>query len=378
MIYLDNSATTAVHPLVKKAICDSMDMYGNPSSLHPLGEETKQKLNDIRKKIALYIGAQPEEIIFTSSGSEANNMALKGFYISNPDKNIRIITTPIEHKSILVSCDFLYGLGCRANKVSVDNYGRVDLVELDKLCKANYELHTELLVSVQFANNEIGTVQDIKTISEIVHKYNGVLHVDAVQAFSEIQIDVKKYGIDMMSVSGHKFGCPKGIGFLYKTKHASITSLIHGGKQENGLRAGTENIPYIIGMGKAIDLLKNHDVDEISNKRDYLIQKLSNSLDLKINGALENRLSNNINVSIKNCNGSDLIAYLNACEIFVSSGSACNSGANEPSYVLRAIGVPDDYINGTVRISLSDDITYDELDEIVKTVKRGVNFCQIV
>ena len=374
MIYADNSATTKVIAPVMETVNVSLSLMGNPSSLHAIGEVSRNAVYDARVKIANFISATPDEIYFTSSGSEANNMALKGFYFAHPDKFTRIITTPVEHKSIINSCAFLKRLGCKIYNVPVKNSGVIDIGILERLCENSRELCSSTLVSVQFANNEIGTVQDIKKISDIVHQHGALLHVDAVQAMSEIKIDVEEYGIDMMSVSGHKFGCPKGIGFLYKRNGVVLEPLIHGGGQENGLRAGTENIPYIVSLAKGTECINFDNVEDLRKKRDYLLGHLKQIDDCIINGDIDSRLANNINISFKNVNGTSLLAFLNEQGIYVSSGSACNSGSNEVSYVLKATNVPEDYINGTIRISIDNDITYDKLDEIFNTVKNGVKF----
>lgn len=369
-MYLDNAATTSIKSSVKEEIVRAFDYYGNPSSIYSIGQETNAMITNTRSAIANYINCGYNEIIFTASGSEADNMALKGFYFANMD-DCTIITSAIEHKAILNSCAFLERIGCKVQYVSVDEYGKINLEELEELCKA---VSGALLVSIQFANNEIGTIQNIKTISNIVHKYNGVFHTDAVQAFPEIHIDTREYGIDMMSVSGHKFGTPKGVGFLYKRSEINIEPLIHGGKQEFGMRAGTENIPYISGVRKSIMCLPSEQsLVETKEKRDYFIQSLQEIKGSKINGHLRDRLVNNINVSFEGIEGESLLLLLDMNNIYVSSGSACNSGNSEASYVLKAIGVDDDYINGSVRISIDNNISYDTINHCVKVIKEAVN-----
>lgn len=374
MIYADNAATTEIAAPIMDVVRQSLKFTGNPSSIHDAGEISRNAIYNARIKIANFINAEPDEIYFTSSGSEANNMALKGFYFAHPDKFTRIMTTAIEHKSVLNSCRFLKKIGCKVHEIPVKNNGMIDIDILERLCSNSKALCSNTLVSIQFANNEIGTVQDIKKISSLVRRYGALLHVDAVQAMPEIKIDVKEYGIDMMSVSGHKFGCPKGIGFLYKRKGVILEPLIHGGGQENGLRAGTENIVYILALAKSVECINFDAVEELRNKRDYLLGHLKQIDDCIINGDIDSRLANNINISFKNVNGTSLLAFLNEQGIYVSSGSACNSGTEEPSYVLKAIGVSDDYINGTIRITIDNNITYDELDEIFNTIKNGVEF----
>ena len=373
LIFLDNAATTQGSPHIERVIVDAMNVYGNPSSLHSSGTNSSKIIDRARHTIAGYIGADDNEVYFTSSGSEANNMALKGFYFAEYNKPTTIITTPIEHKSVLKSCVFLQNIGCNVKYVSVDKYGFINLKELEALWQINTAIGNRILVSVQFANNEIGTIQHIKEIGEVVHRYNGVFHTDAVQAFPEIKIDVNKHGIDMMSVSGHKFGCPKGIGFLYKRSGVSIESLIHGGSQEFGLRAGTENIPYIAGLNRAIEALSEYDVQKVKEMRDYMIENLLRIGDCVINGSMTDRLANNISISFKGIDAEALLLLLDTKGICISSGSACNSHINEPSYVLKAIGVDEDYIYGTIRISLSENITYTEIDTAVEEIKNYIN-----
>lgn len=373
MIYLDNAATTQVLPCVKKAISETVEMFGNPSSLHNAGADSSKLIEEARHTIADYIGANDNEIYFTSSGSEANNMALKGFCFAEYNKPTTIITTPIEHKSVLKSCVFLQEIGCRVKYVGIDKYGLVNLNDLDILCRNSLVDGDRVLVSVQFANNEIGTVQLIKEISEIVHKYNGIFHTDAIQAFPEIQMNVNNLGIDMMSVSGHKFGCPKGIGFLYKRNGVEIKPLIHGGGQEFGLRAGTENIPYIVGLKRAVESLSETNVQKVREMRDYFIESLLQIDDCVINGSMTDRLVNNISISFKGVDAEALLLLLDTKGICISSGSACNSREKEVSYVLKAIGVDEDYIHGTIRISLSENTTYTEIDTAVEEIKNYIN-----
>ena len=377
MIYLDNAATTKVSPQIQDYINGiAKDFYGNPSSHHFSGHMAHKVLDDSRHNIADYIGCEDNEIIFTASGSEANNMALKGFYFDNLDSPIAIITTAIEHKSILNTCEFLKRIGCNIKYLDVNMFGMVKSEQLEKLCKECYDNNEPFLVSIQFANNEIGTIQPIKHLSDIVHKYGGIFHTDAVQAFPEYHINVKEYGIDMVSVSGHKFGCPKGIGFLYKSNKVDIESLIHGGGQEFGLRAGTENLPYIAGISKTVDLLKYRSADYynvLSAKRDYLKYKLLEIKGSKINGSDVYRLCNKINISFKGIQSDALLAILDGKGICVSSGSACNSGDSEPSYVLKAIGVDKEYIDGTIRITIDNDISYAELDIVATEIADAVN-----
>ncbi len=369
--YLDNAATTNV----SKEVLSEMNKYfeyeyGNPSSIHTMGQHAKKNIEEARECIANFIGCESSEIIFTASGSEANNLAIKGFCFSN---ECEIITTGIEHKSVLESCNFLKKHAIIKNvlKVKVCELGLVDTEHLEVLCKEVSNRKSIPFVSIQFANSEIGTVQPIKMISDIVHKYNGVLHVDAVQAFGNTSIKVKYFGIDMMSVSGHKIHAPKGIGFLYKKKDIKIEPLVNGGHQELGLRAGTENVPYIIGLAKAVTMIKYSNWKYIRQMRDYFIDRLNDEFpNIRINGSQIVRLPGNINVSFKNIDGESLLILLNLHYIYVSNGSACNAGSLESSYVLKEIGVPDDYINGTIRITINEEINKEAIDYIISKIKK--------
>lgn len=373
-IYLDAAATTSVSPETMSAITKYFKYYGNPSSIYSIGQQSKSIIRDTKKHIGKLINCKSDEIIFTASGSESDNLALKGFYFAHTD-DCTIITSNIEHKAILNSCAFMGQIGATIKYVNVDSHGRIDVFQLEELCKDSSDT---LLVSIQFANNEIGTIQDIKTISHIVHKYNGVFHTDAVQAFPEMRIDVQEYGIDMMSVSGHKFCVPKGIGFLYKRSGIEIEPLIHGGQQEFGLRAGTENVPYIAGLDTALSMLPTKDdITSLKSKRDYFIKELTSIQNCILNGSLDNRLANNINVSFKDIEGEALLMLLDMNNIYVSAGSACNSRSLEASYVLRAIGVDNDYIHGTIRISINNNITYEEIDNAVKVITDCVDRLRI-
>lgn len=374
MLYLDNAATTKV----AKEVLDSMNpffesKYGNPSSIHTMGQNARRYVEESRKQIANFINCESSEIIFTASGSEANNLAIKGFAFFN---KCEIITTGIEHKSVLESCKFLHkhaiinGLW----KVKVFQCGSIDIKNLEFICKTVVENKNIPFVSIQFANSEIGTIQFIKEISEIVHKYNGVLHVDAVQAFGCVPINVKDLGIDMMSVSGHKIHAPKGIGFLYKKKDIKIEPLINGGHQEWGLRAGTENVPYIIGLAKAVEIVQNAKWKRVKSMRNYLIMELIEKIpEARVNGSLINRLPGNVNVSFRDIDGEALLLLLNLKSMYVSNGSACNSGSLESSYVLREIGVPENYINGTIRITLDDSVQWDDIDHLIVEIRSAVD-----
>ncbi len=369
MLYLDNAATTKVHPEVIKTITDTMKtVWGNPSSIHTKGQQAKQILDNSRKTISQHINCKPNEIIITSGACESNSLAICGYLNKHPHSVL--ITTPIEHKSIQALCeDNNYNI----RYVRVDNKGRVDLEHLKQLCSEIY-LHgySHMLVSIQSANSEIGTIQDIKTISSIVHSSNGVFHTDATQLFPYQKTNVKELGIDMLSMSGQKINAPKGIGFLYVQNSIELKPIIYGSQMEFR-RGGTENIPYIAGLAKAVELLQ-YENTYVQSMRDYLLNKFENSgLDYIINGNLENRLPNNVNISFKGIEAESLLLLLDMNGICVSSGSACDSKSIQTSSVLKVIGVPNDYIHGTIRITLSNDITFDELDYAYEKIVESVN-----
>lgn len=372
MIYLDNAATTKIHPEVIKTITDTMtSVWGNPSSIHSKGLEAKSLLDNSRKTISQHINCKPNEIIFTSGACESNSLAICGYMDRHPHSVL--ITTTIEHKSIQSLCiDRIYN----TRYVRVDNKGMVDLEHLNHLCKETYlNGYSHMLVSIQSANSEIGVIQDIKAISSIVHKYNGVFHTDATQLFPYRKLDVKELSIDMLSMSGQKINAPKGIGFLYVKDDIDLKPLIYGSQMETR-RGGTENIPYIAGLSKAIELLQ-YENTYVQSMRDYLLSEFQNSgLDYIINGDLKSRLPNNISISFKDIEAESLLLLLDMNGICVSSGSACDSKSIQASSVLKAIEVPDDYIHGTIRITLSDDITFDELDYAYEKIIQGVRRLQ--
>ncbi len=373
MIYLDNAATTKVLPEVKQAVMSTIDIYGNPSSQHNLGKQASDILEKCRAEALEYLGESKGNIIFTSSGSEANNLALQGWYFANKDKPCTIITTKIEHKSILKTCEFLETLGCEILYVNIDDYGFVDINNLNMICELCFFAGREFLVSIQGANSEIGTIQDIKTIAKIVYDNGGTFHSDMVQLFPEAP---PKFDVDMMSISGHKFGCPKGIGFLYIRDGINIKPLIYGGGQENGFRAGTENLPYIVGLNAALHSLNFNNKYTgaqglILDTRLALTDELLEIPDCQLNGHAICRLNNNINISFKGIKGADLATLLNDRGIYISTGSACNSGINEPSYVLKAIGVSDDYIDGTIRLTVNN-LTNDDIVYVTSAIKECV------
>jgi cysteine desulfurase len=363
-IYLDNAATTPIDEGVLKVMNEfSKRYFANPSSQHSLGKEAREKLEEARKKLAEFINAETNEIYFTSGGTESNNLALKGLAKANPEKK-HIITSKIEHPCILESCKSLEDQGYKVDYLSVDEEGLIDLKELEKKISPK-----TLVVSIMYVNNEIGTIQDLNSISEICKKKKVYFHTDAVQAFGKLEIDVNKLGIDLLSVSGHKINAPKGIGFLYVKKGTQIEPIIPGGGQERRLRSGTENIVGAIALAEAIKIKK--DKEKIKNSRDKIISALQKIKGTKINGSLKSRIYNNINVSFYGIEGESLMLLLDDDKIFVSTGSACNSSKLEESHVLKAINIDGTYINGTIRITI-DHLTIEEEDFIISKINEHV------
>lgn len=381
MFYLDTAATSGyghIDDIIVDTITDAMKRYWqNPSSLY--ATNVKEEINRCRANIAKYIGAEPEEIYFTSGASESNNWAIRGFadeIWKNTYKTANIIATRIEHKSILAALEN-DNLGAIVRHCDVDKRGCVDLKSLEQLLSTRKNEPT--LVSVGLANNEIGVCQDIKAISELVHKYGGVLHVDATQAIGHIPVNVEGLGIDMLSASGHKISpVLKGIGFLYKKKCINMQPLIYG-SQESGLRGGTENTFGIIGLSKAIEYcdISQDKIDEMCSKRDYFIGCLEYKFGCKLNGHPTYRLPNNINVTFpQNITGESLLYTLDLSDIKVSTGSACNSQSIEPSYVLTEIGLTNEEAMRTVRFSLPNDITYEEIDYVIDEIDKAIKLIE--
>ena len=379
MIYLDSSSTakyTNVDDIIVNTITTSMkDSWMNPSSLY--ATSIKEKINKCRANIAKFIGANSEEIYFTSGASESNNWAIRGWYDANIFKKyLNIITTPIEHKSTLEVVKSRT-LGANILYCNIDEYGLINCEYLENMLYKCEE--GSVLVSIVMANNEIGTIQDIKKISEIVHKYNDILHVDATQAFGHIPIDVEELGIDMMSCSAHKISpVLRGIGFLYKKGNVNIRPLIYG-MQENRMRGGTENTYGIIGLGKAIEhsYASIESMEKLSRKRDYFIDWLIYRFGCKLNGHSINRLPNNINVTFpQNITGESLILMLDISGIKGSVGSACNSHSYEHSHVLKEIGLSDDEAMRTVRFTLPNDITYEEINRVINEIDKAIRIIE--
>ena len=375
-VYLDNAATakSEVDDIIINTMTNAMREYWmNPSSLY--ATHVAKEIGRCKANIAKFIDAETNEIYFTSGSSESNSWAIRGF--ADMYDNAHIITTKTEHKSVLnaVNNDCL---DICVNYCNVDKYGMINLNDLEELCESYKHLST--LVSINMANNEIGTVQHIKMISDIVHKYNFFLHVDATQALGHIPINVEELGIDMMSCSGHKISpVLRGIGFLYKKNGINISPLIHG-TQENGLRGGTENTYGIIGLSKAIDYcnINPKAIEEMSNKRDYFIHLLRLKFGCKLNGHYEYRLPNNLNVTFpQNITSEALLYTLETSEIYVSAGSACNSKSIKPSHVLKAIGLTDDEAMRTIRITLPNNITYEQIDKVINEIESAIKVITI-
>lgn len=372
-IYLDNAATTKMDDTVFEEMIPYLkDNYGNPSSAYKIGRDNKEIIENARKEVAEILNANPSEIYFTSGGSEADNMALKGIALGNIDKGKHIITSKIEHPAVLDTCKELEREGFEISYIGVDEKGIVDLTELeDKIRKDT------ILISIMLANNEIGTIQPIKKISEIAKKNDIIFHTDSVQAVGNIKIDVQDMNIDALSLSAHKFYGPKGIGVLYLRDGIKFRKYLNGGHQERNRRAGTENVAGIVGLAKAISL--SYENLEENNKRiielrNYFINEIKKNIKkIKINGDLENRLPGNINVSFEFVEADNILHELDKKGIYISTGSACTTGSIESSHVLRAIGLSDGMAHATIRISIGKYNTKEEIDYAIKCIVEIVN-----
>lgn len=372
LIYLDNAATTKTAPEVVEAMLPYFtEYYGNASTVYELGGQSKKAMNESREAIADVLGAKAEEIYFTAGGSESDNWALKATAEAYKDKGNHIITSKIEHHAILHTCEYLEKQGFEITYLDVDENGKVKLSELEKAIRP-----TTILISIMYANNEIGTIQPIREIGEIAHKHGILFHTDAVQAFAQVPINVDECHIDMLSASGHKLNGPKGIGFLYIRKGVKIRSFVHGGAQERKRRAGTENIPGIVGLGaaakRAAKSMKERTDREIE-LRDYLIDRILKEVPYtRLNGDRRDRLPNNANFSFQFIEGESLLIMLDMEGICGSSGSACTSGSLDPSHVLLAIGLPHEIAHGSLRLTLSEETTKEEIDFVIETIKKIV------
>ena len=372
MIYLDNAATTKTAPEVVDAMLPYFsEYYGNASTIYSLGAESKKAMDHARQTIADSLGAKPEEIYFTAGGSESDNWALKATAEAYASKGKHIITTKIEHHAILHTCEYLEKRGFEITYLNVDRDGLISLDELKAAIRPD-----TILISVMFANNEIGTIEPIAEIGEIAKEHGVLFHTDAVQAYAQVPIHVDEMHIDMLSASGHKLNGPKGIGFLYIRKGVKIRSFVHGGAQERSRRAGTENIPGIVGLGAAVEramrIMDSKTRKEIE-LRDYLIGRLENEIPhCWLNGHRTKRLPNNINISFLFIEGESMLIMLDMKGICASSGSACTSGSLDPSHVLLAIGLKHEEAHGSLRLTLSEESTKEEMDIVAEEVKKIV------
>ena len=372
MIYLDNAATTKTAPEVVDAMLPYFsEYYGNASTIYSLGAESKKAMDHARQTIADSLGAKPEEIYFTAGGSESDNWALKATAEAYASKGKHIITTKIEHHAILHTCEYLEKRGFEITYLNVDRDGLISLDELKAAIRPD-----TILISVMFANNEIGTIEPIAEIGEIAKEHGVLFHTDAVQAYAQVPINVDEMHIDMLSASGHKLNGPKGIGFLYIRKGVKIRSFVRGGAQERSRRAGTENIPGIVGLGAAVEramrIMDTKTRKEIE-LRDYLIGRLENEIPhCWLNGHRTKRLPNNINFSFLFIEGESMLIMLDMKGICASSGSACTSGSLDPSHVLLAIGLKHEEAHGSLRLTLSEESTKEEMDIVAEEVKKIV------
>ena len=371
-VYLDYSATTPVkEEVLKEMIPYFTEKFGNPSSLYDIGLESKEAVTHAREQVAALINAKPQEIYFTAGGTEADNWAVFGTVEKLKSKGNHIITTKIEHHAMLHSCAFLEKEGCQITYLDIDQEGRIDLKQLEDAITDK-----TVLISIMLVNNEIGTIQPVKEAAAIAKKHGILFHTDAVQGLGNVPIDVKDMGVDMMSVSSHKIYGPKGSGALYIRKGVNIANYMHGGGQESRKRAGTENLAGIIGFGKAAELARinfESHVKHCTKLRDYLKDRILSEIpDTFINGTMEGRHPGNLNITFKYIEGESILLLLNQYGISVSTGSACSSASLEPSHVLSALGVPVEMIHGTVRFTVGDFTTKEDIDYVVDHLKTIV------
>ena len=370
-VYADNAATTPVHPEVTKEMLTAFsDAWGNPSSLHSKGREAKELLDNARARIAKVLGCLPSEIYFTSCGTESDNWAIKGAAMRMKAKGrTHIVTSKIEHHAVLNTCAALEKQGFEVTYVGVDEYGVVNLEEIREAVSDK-----TALVAIMYANNEVGTIEPIKEIAEIAHAKGALMFTDAVQAVGNVKIDLSTLGVDMLSLSGHKIHAPKGIGALYVRKGVVISNLIDGGGQESRRRGGTENLPYILGLAKALEIADSGlaDMPRVAKMRDRLIEKLLEIPYSKLNGHPTERLSGNVNIGFEFIEGESLLLWLDISGICASTGSACSSASLEASHVLLAMGVPHEKAHGSLRLSISADTTDEDIDYICEVVPSVV------
>jgi cysteine desulfurase len=372
-IYLDHAATTPADKRVVEAMLPYFtEKFGNPSSVHSFSREAKDAVNSVRESIALFIGAEPDEIIFTSGGTESDNMAIKGVAWGRRDKGDHIITTRIEHHAVLESCRFLERQGFRITYLPVDKYGMVDPCDVEKAITGR-----TILVTIMHANNEIGTIQPIREIGSIAKERGVYFHVDAVQTAGHIPVNVDDLNVDLISSSAHKLYGPKGVGFLYMRKGTRMHSFMHGGEQEKGRRASTHNVPGIVGFGKAIELARQEmeeEIDLLTVLRDYLVKGILERVSQSsLNGHPEMRLPNNVNISMPYVESEFVLMSLDRMGIACSAGSACTSTSLEPSHVLMALGLSPEAANGSLRFTMGRRTTKEEIDYVLETLPKIVD-----
>jgi len=367
-IYMDNAATTPLNRSVFEEMLPYFtEQYGNASSIYATGRDSRKAVSDARRKVAFALNCSPQELYFTSGGTESDNWALKGAAFANRGKGRHIIASAIEHHAVLHALEWLEKQGFEFSRVPVDQFGRVDPETVRQAIRGD-----TILISVMAANNEIGTIQPIGEIGQIAREKKILFHTDAVQAIGAIPVDVKAWGVDMLSLSAHKFHGPKGVGALYIRKGTRLDPLVHGGAQEGNRRAGTENVPGIVGLGAAIKRAgetRMETAPRIAAMRDALIEGILQKIpEVRLNGDPVNRLPNNVNVSVRYIEGEALLLRLDMMGIAGSSGSACTSGSLDPSHVLLAIGLPHEIAHGSLRLTLSEETTHEEVDEVLRVL----------
>lgn len=368
--YFDHAATTAVDEEVLEEMLPYFNKdFGNPSSIYSIGKKNKEAINIARMKVATALGCKVNEVYFTSCGSESDNLIIKGIAFANSQRGNHIITSKIEHPAVLNTCKKLERFGFKVTYVRTDSNGIIDLNELERSINRN-----TILISIMMANNEIGTIQPIEEISKIARKYGVYFHTDAVQAVGNIEIDVKEMGIGALSLSAHKFYGPKGIGVAYINENIPFMRLQDGGHQEKEKRSGTENVPLIVGLGKAIELADKNIVSynrKIKNLRDYYMDEIEKRIPyIRINGDMKNRLPGNANICFKGVDGGKLLAELDKKGICASSGSACSAGLLNPSHVLLAIGVPENLARSSLRITFGKENTFEDTEYLVNNLEE--------
>ena len=372
-IYLDNAATTALSPKVLEAMMPYLTtVYGNPSSVHAFGQEAKKGLDAARDQVAAALNCTPGEVIFTGCGTESDNTAILGVAEKYKNKGKHIITSSVEHHAVLHTCEHLQKQGYDVTYLPVDEYGRVTAEQVREALRED-----TILVTIMFANNEVGTIMPIPEIAAVCHEKGVLFHTDAVQAIGHVPVDVKAMGIDMLSLSAHKFHGPKGVGALYCRKGIKLPSYIMGGAQEKGRRAGTENVAGIVGLGAAIKLACDNlseNAAKMAILRDRLMRGLAEIPEVKLNGHPTERLPNNVNYSMKYIEGESILLKLDLSGIAASSGSACTSGSLDPSHVLLAMGLPHEIAHGSVRLTLGDDTTQEDIDYTIEQLKEIVAY----